>query len=175
MTRAYVGMGSNIDPEQNVRQALLLLREQVRIIGISTIYRTLPTERPDQPMYLNAVVAIETTLLPRDLKFLVLRQIEAKLGRVRTDDRFASRPIDLDLIVYDNLAVQERDLVLPDPEIAMRPFLALPLAELAPDLVLPGSSLAVRDAAAALTDREMTPAEDLTTSLRKEMLDEREP
>ncbi len=171
MTRAYVSMGSNIDPETNIRLAVHRFRQEqdLSLRSISTVYRTEPLGRAGQPPYYNCVVEIETAIPPLDLKFRVLRGIEAALGRVRTDDKYAARTIDLDLIVYDDLAIAAEGLTLPDPDILLRPFLAIPLQELAPDLILPGSKISINEAAAAMPRDSMTPLDGFTDLLRKDI------
>ena len=174
MTRAFVGIGSNIDPEVNVRSAILRLKETARVKAISTVYSTEPVGPPGQPPYYNCVVEIETDLAPRDLKFKMLRRIESELGRTRGIDRFAARTIDLDLVLYDDLVMATEDLTLPDPDILVRPFLAIPLQELAPGLVLPGSGLPISEAVLAQPRTGMAPLENYTERIRKEILHERE-
>src|SRR3990170_4754101 len=115
MPRAFVAVGSNIDPETNVRRALLLLAREVRLLGISTFYQTKPIDRPDQPPFYNGVIEIETELPPGELKHSLLRRIERELGRVRTEDKHAPRAIDLDLLLYDDVTLEEEGLRLPDP------------------------------------------------------------
>ena len=83
----YLAVGSNIDPEANLQAALTLLRGQVRVTGVSTVYRTPALGRPDQSDYLNAVWRVETALPPHRLRDEVLRPIEAALGRRRSADR----------------------------------------------------------------------------------------
>ncbi len=170
MTRAFVGVGSNIEPEVNVRKAVHLLSLRTRILGVSTVYLTEPEGRPEQPPYYNCVVEIEASLPPAELKHAVLRQIEDELGRKRSEDKFAQRTIDLDLIVYGDLVLRTEDLMIPDPDILRRPFLALPLSELAPELKLPGSRLEVKEAAAALPRDKMKPLTGYTDMLRREIL-----
>ena len=174
MTRAFISIGSNIDPEVNVRSAVLRLTETTRVKAISTVYRTEPVGPPGQPLYYNCVVEIETDLAPRDLKFKMLRRIESELGRTRGIDRFAARTIDLDLVLYDDLVIATEDLTLPDPDILVRPFLAIPLQELAPGLVLPGSGLPISEAVLAQPRTGMAPLENYTERIRKEILHERE-
>jgi 2-amino-4-hydroxy-6-hydroxymethyldihydropteridine diphosphokinase len=166
MPRAYLAVGSNLDPEDHVRRALRLLRERLRITAISSFFRTPPLGRPEQPDFLNGVVEVETDLPPRELR-AVLREIEAGLGRVRTADKFAARTIDLDLIVYAK--VKEKDPRLPDPEIAERDFLAVPLAELAPELRLPGRGETLAELAAALPREGLTALPAYTRELREEL------
>jgi 7,8-dihydro-6-hydroxymethylpterin-pyrophosphokinase len=112
------------------------------------------------------VAEIATELPPRALKFEVLRPIEAELGRRREEDRYAPRPIDLDLLLYDDVLLTEEGLVLPDPELWSRPFLAHPLHELAPGLVLPGGE-AIADVAARLPREEMHPLPEYTERVRE--------
>ncbi len=173
MARAFVSIGSNIEPETNVRSAILRLASAVRVTAISTVYRTEPVGPPGQPWFANCVVEVETDLAPRELKFRLLRGIESELGRTRSSDKFAARPIDLDLILYDELVMTTTDLVLPDPDIPQRPFLAVPLHELAPGLILPGSGLGIREAAASLSPNTMKPLSAFTKHLRKEFLHDR--
>jgi 2-amino-4-hydroxy-6-hydroxymethyldihydropteridine diphosphokinase len=170
MTRAFVSIGSNIDPEANLQSALQRLRSTVQVMAISTVYRTEPVGPPGQPWFYNCVAEIETDLPPRELKSTLLRRIEGELGRVRSSDKFAARTIDLDLILYDELVMTTRDLTLPDPEIPKRPFLAIPLKELSPGLVLPGSGIPIGDAADALYPNAMVPLAAYTEHLRKEFL-----
>ncbi|MEK4032093.1 2-amino-4-hydroxy-6-hydroxymethyldihydropteridine diphosphokinase [Methylocystis sp. IM3] len=156
MTRAYIGVGSNISPGANIKTAIRLLARQVRLVRFSTFYRTPAEGRPEQPDYINGVVVIETGLTPESLKHKVLRPIEHRLGRRRTDDTFAPRPIDLDLLLYGSQQVQTTDLRLPAEDIEKRAFVAIPLSEVAPDLMLPGTGISIRDIAAKFTNFHMT-------------------
>lgn len=173
MTRAFVSVGSNIDPAVNTERALHLLTRETLITNISTVYQTEALDRPEQPLYYNCVVEIATALPPRELKFHVLRTIEEKLGRTRSADKSAARTIDLDLIFYDDLVMHTDDLVLPDPDIARRPFLAVPLHELAPSLVLPGSGARIKEIVRAMSQQHMKPLHHYTGHIRKEILYER--
>jgi 2-amino-4-hydroxy-6-hydroxymethyldihydropteridine diphosphokinase len=170
MARAFIGIGSNIDPAENVRAAIRSLARQARLVGISTVYLTEALGRPDQPPYYNCVVEVETDVPPAELKFGLLRSIENGLGRQRTEDRYAARAIDLDLLVYGDLVLDMEGMRLPDPDILQRPFLAIPLFELAPDMVLVGYGLRISKVAASLTQDGMQPLKDYTRSLRKELL-----
>ena len=173
MARAFVGVGSNVDPAENVERAIYLLSATAKVRGISTVYLTEAVGRPGQPPYYNCVVELETEVMPAELKQQVLRRIEKELGRIRSNDRYAARTIDLDLILYDQLVTTTGDLTLPDPDIVRRPFLAIPLQELAPDLKLPGSDLRINEIAAALPQNAMKPLQDYTERLRKGTLHER--
>lgn len=147
----YIAVGSNIDPEENVPASVRLLALSVDIVAVSTFYWTAPLDRPEQARFLNGVVQITTNLEPRPLKFDVLRPIEARLGRVRGSDRHAARTIDLDVALWDDRVIDEEGLRIPDPDVRTRSFIAVPLLELAPDLVLPdtGERLASLPAATA--------------------------
>lgn len=173
MVRAFISIGSNIDPEHNVRESILRLGSAVQVKAISTVYRTEPVGSPGQPSFYNCVAEIETDLAPRDLKFRLLRRIEHELGRTRGSDKFAARTIDLDLILYDDLVMAGEDLTLPDPDIQHRPFLAIPLQELDPELVLPGSGMRISQVVSAQPRMDMMPLEKYTERLRKEILHER--
>lgn len=168
MARAFIGVGSNIEPEHNIRAAILRLAQDTRLLGLSMVYRTEALSRPEQPSYLNCVAEVETEALPLEVKHAILRPIENSLGRRRSDDKYASRTIDLDLIVYDDLVLDAPGMRLPDPDILVRPFLAIPLFELAPELVLPGLGLPIRDVAAGLSSEAMMPMEQFAMRLRKE-------
>ncbi|HEU0188985.1 MAG TPA: 2-amino-4-hydroxy-6-hydroxymethyldihydropteridine diphosphokinase [Gallionella sp.] len=168
MTRAFIGIGSNIEPEKNVRAAVLSLAQQTRVAGISSVYCTDALDHPEQPHYFNCVVEIETEATPAEMKHGILRPIENSLRRKRGEDKFAPRTIDLDLILYGDLAMDEEDIKLPDPEILERPFLAIPLFELAPDLVLAEYNLSIGEIAAKLSRNGMRPQEDYTRLLREE-------
>jgi 2-amino-4-hydroxy-6-hydroxymethyldihydropteridine diphosphokinase len=138
--KAYIGVGSNIDPEKNIKKALILLMGKVKISAVSTFYRTKPVGGKNQNDYLNGVWEITTDLPAKILKFVILKEIEDKLNRERSEDRNSSRTIDLDLLFYGNLKIQGNNLIIPDPDIYSRDFVAIPLMELAPDLILPDSN-----------------------------------
>jgi 2-amino-4-hydroxy-6-hydroxymethyldihydropteridine diphosphokinase len=157
MADAYIAIGSNIAPADNVRRAVELLAAEVRLTAVSTVYLTPAEGRPEQASYYNCVVAVRTELPAERLKAEVLRRIEERLGRVRSADKFAPRTIDLDLLVYDQLAVDSAELKLPDPQILTRPFVTVPLAELAPDLVLPRRDARMASLAANLPRDRMIP------------------
>jgi 2-amino-4-hydroxy-6-hydroxymethyldihydropteridine diphosphokinase len=141
MATAYIGVGSNLgDPERNVREALVLLgrEEGIRVLAVSTLRETDPVGYEKQPRFLNGAVALETELAPRELLDRLLA-IELRLGRVRGEGpRFGPRTIDLDLLVYGSETVDEPGLQVPHPRLGERFFALEPLAELAPELEIPG-------------------------------------
>jgi dihydroneopterin aldolase/2-amino-4-hydroxy-6-hydroxymethyldihydropteridine diphosphokinase len=141
----YIAVGSNIEPLDNIPRALIMLKSYVTITAISNFYKTSPVGGRKQPDFINGVVKIQTDSNPRQLKLDVLRKIEEKLGRVRSEDKFAPRTIDLDMILYGVTVLDEPDLCLPDPSIRLYPFVAAPLLELAPEIILPDSKTPLAD------------------------------
>jgi 2-amino-4-hydroxy-6-hydroxymethyldihydropteridine diphosphokinase len=169
MARAFLSVGSNIDPADNMKKALALLCRHAEIRGVSTVYLSPAEDRPEQAPYYNCVVEIETEIPPLTFKYSVLRKIEETMGRKRAEDRSAARTIDLDLILYGDMIMSAGGLTLPDPQIFRRAFVATPLHELSPELRLPGTGEAVAELAAALPGNTMTPLKDYTEILRKEL------
>jgi 2-amino-4-hydroxy-6-hydroxymethyldihydropteridine diphosphokinase len=169
MTRAYIGVGSNIDPERSVRRALELLCLDTPVSRVSNFYRTRPVARPEQDDFYNGVFEMDTWLGPRELRDFVLRRVEADLGRRRSADSHAARAIDLDIVLFGDVAVAEEGLVIPDPEIYKRAFLAVPLHELAPDAKLPGSGEELKKIVSAFTPHGMELLEDFTRILREDL------
>ncbi len=134
----YLGLGANLgDREKNLTEALKRL---ARIPGlsvnkISSVYETPPVGVTDQPPFLNMVVELNVSLSPREL-LEACQEIERDLGRVRTR-RWGPRPVDLDLLLWKDVTLRTADLELPHPRMLERQFVLVPLAEIAPDLVLP--------------------------------------
>ncbi|MDI6908039.1 MAG: 2-amino-4-hydroxy-6-hydroxymethyldihydropteridine diphosphokinase [Thermoanaerobacterales bacterium] len=146
MALAYIGLGTNLgDRRANLDRALALLDAApgVRVSRVASIYETAPVGYTAQPDFLNTVAEVETALAPADL-LAVMQRIEDELGRVRTV-RWGPRTIDLDLLLYDDLTLDNPALTVPHPRMAERAFVLVPLAELIPDRIL--SDRAVRDLA----------------------------
>lgn len=143
---AFIALGSNIEPTSHLPRAVELLGARLELCAVSRVYETEPVGADGVPAFLNAAVLAQTHLSPRALKYEVLRRVEARLGRVRSADRNAPRTLDLDLVLYSELILDDprHHLHLPDPEILTRAHLALPLADLAPSYRHPvtGESLA---------------------------------
>jgi 2-amino-4-hydroxy-6-hydroxymethyldihydropteridine diphosphokinase len=138
--KAYIGLGSNLgDREQAIRSALEGIAElpDTELVRVSSLYDTEPVGEVDQPNFLNAAVMVETELEPRTLLWNLML-IEKRLGRVRTQ-RWGPRTIDLDLLLYGDEIIEDDDLRVPHPEITRRSFVLVPLVELEPRLVHPGT------------------------------------
>jgi 2-amino-4-hydroxy-6-hydroxymethyldihydropteridine diphosphokinase len=134
VTRAFVGLGANLgDREATIRQAAALLGAA----RLSPIFETEPWGDPDQPKYLNAAAELETELGPRELLERLL-EIERRLGRVRDGRRYGPRTIDLDLLLYGDVVVDEPGLTVPHPRLAERLFALEPLFALDAGLFVPG-------------------------------------
>ncbi len=166
MTIAFLSLGSNIQPEKNILEAVRLLSKYVKILKVSTVYLTEPLLGRPQPKFYNCVVKIETDIEPGKLKHDVLRAIEERLGRKRTIDKYASRTIDIDIILYGKLQISIEDVTIPDPEISKRPFLAVPLCEIEPDLMVPGANKSIREIAFGFKDHKMTALPEYTRILQ---------
>lgn len=148
---AYIGLGSNLDePAVQLRRALTALGRLpgTRLVAVSSFYRNPPMGPQDQPDFVNAVAGLLTTLPAAEL-LAALQAIEDAQGRRRDGPRWGPRTLDLDLLVYGALRRDDEALVLPHPGIAARPFVVVPLHEIAPGLRLPGGASIERLAAAA--------------------------
>src|SRR5262249_18688662 len=134
VTVAYVGLGANLgDREKKILRAAELIEAR----RLSTVRETEPWGLVDQPRFLNAVAELDTKVTPRELLDRLL-EVERTLGRVREGPRWGPRAIDLDLLLYGARTVDEPGLHVPHPRLHERLFVLEPLAELAPDVVVPG-------------------------------------
>jgi 2-amino-4-hydroxy-6-hydroxymethyldihydropteridine diphosphokinase len=138
--RAFVGIGANLgNREETISRALELLGRQpgVHVLAVSALRETDPVGLTEQPRFLNGAVLVQTDLEPRALLDALLA-IERELGRTRDGPRFGPRTIDLDLLVFGEREVSEPGLTVPHPRLAERAFALEPLAELDPELEIPG-------------------------------------
>ena len=136
MGDVYLALGSNLgDREANLCKALSFLREGAELKSLSSIYETEPFGFLDQPMFLNAVCLIQTTLAPLQL-LTWIKEIEGKIGP-RAPFRNGPRAADIDLLLYEDLVLETPTLTVPHLSMADRAFVLVPLAEIAPDLVHP--------------------------------------
>jgi len=141
VTVAYIGFGSNLgDPTGQIaraREAVSGLPESEEV-AFSSLYRSDPMGPPDQPRYINAVMALRTRLPPFTL-LNCLQKIENDQGRVRTGERWGPRTLDLDILLYGRACIRTQTLTIPHYGMAQRPFVLYPLAEIAPEtLLIPG-------------------------------------
>jgi len=141
LVTAYLCLGSNLgEREENLRQALTLLSLKVNIEQVSSVYETEPVSilnrDKEQPWFLNIVCRIATNLPPEEL-LRFAKEIETRMGRVPSRRVNSPRPIDIDILFYDNKIMENQNLTIPHPRLADRAFVLIPLAEIAPDLVHP--------------------------------------
>jgi 2-amino-4-hydroxy-6-hydroxymethyldihydropteridine diphosphokinase len=137
--RAYIALGSNLqDPRRQVLNALQELAElpDTEIVARSSLYRTAPVGYDNQPDFINAAVELQTALTPHELLRQLLK-LESTHGRERPFPN-APRVLDLDVLMVDDLQIQDSELTLPHPRMHERGFVLLPLAEIAPQLEIPG-------------------------------------
>ncbi len=145
MTRAYIGLGSNLgDRTRVLRAAIDRLAHKVTVTAASSVYETAPWGRRDQPPFLNCCVAVDTSLAPRELLALLLG-VETELGRTRGEP-WGPRTIDLDLLLFGDEAITSADLVVPHPRLIERAFVLVPLAEIAPAARVSPAGPSVREA-----------------------------
>jgi 2-amino-4-hydroxy-6-hydroxymethyldihydropteridine diphosphokinase len=145
----YLGLGANLGNRQEaLRHALQLLQDsgRVTVCAVSSLYETAPMYVMDQPHFLNAVAQVETVLT-------LLKGVEDDLGRVARE-RYGPREVDLDILLYDELVLVTPQLTIPHQRMAERAFVLLPLAELAPHLVVAGTQSTVQELLGRLTFSE---------------------
>ena len=144
MAQVYLGLGANLNnPLAQLKFAIeqLAQHEQIAVTACSSFYASKPMGPQDQPDYVNAVVALTTSLAPESL-LDVAQRIEDASGRVRLR-RWGERTLDLDVLLYDALRIDTLRLTVPHPGLQQREFVVLPLAEIAPQLILPdGTAIA---------------------------------
>jgi 2-amino-4-hydroxy-6-hydroxymethyldihydropteridine diphosphokinase len=152
---AYIGLGSNLeDPLDQLRRAFADIDKlpDTRMVARSSLYRSAPIGLLDQPDFVNAVAKIETALTPQAL-LQALLHIEHQHGRERTI-RNAPRTLDLDVLLYDDMQLNEPGLTIPHPQMHLRAFVLRPLLEIAPDCMIPGIG-AVAMAARQCNDQQV--------------------
>lgn len=155
-TTAYIGLGSNLgDKEANIKKALELLEKNpcVQVKKVASFYKTAPLYVTKQDWFLNTVAEIKTSLNPHELLTL-LKTTEKDLDRTPTV-RWGPRTIDLDLLLYGSDKIKSPDLVVPHPRMTERAFVMVPLAEIAPNLCVPGRGRARELAHLLSTDQSV--------------------
>ncbi len=139
MITAYIAVGSNLgDPVAQAQQAINALKTlpKTQVTKVSSLYSSQPMGPQDQPDYINAVVEIHTELLPLDL-LEATQAIEQQQGRVRKDERWGARTLDLDILLYGNETIDDPRLTVPHYGMKVREFVLYPLAEIVPNFILP--------------------------------------
>jgi 2-amino-4-hydroxy-6-hydroxymethyldihydropteridine diphosphokinase len=147
---AYLGIGSNLgDRGANLDRALEMLSQRMKVNRVSSVYNTEPLDNPHQPRFLNIVCEVATRLTPEGLLTLA-KGIESKMGR--TGKTGEPRPIDIDILLYDDVVRDTPELVIPHPRMTRRAFVLVPLAEIAPDLVHPVAGKTIRELKEAIKE-----------------------
>jgi len=139
-TVAYIGLGSNLSsPETQLKAARLAITDLPGVceMAFSSLYRSPPMGPQDQPDYVNAVMAIGTDMSAIEL-LRCLQKIELDQGRVRKDQRWGARTLDLDILLYGQQMINQPDLIVPHYGLAERAFVLYPLQEIAPETEVPG-------------------------------------
>ena len=138
MSTVFLGIGTNLgDRESNLREAILKIEEHIgMVLKFSAVYETAPWGFDAENDFLNMAVMVETIYSPAELMEKIIG-IESMLGRDRNQDRYSSRIIDIDILFYNDLIINEKGLKIPHPLLHERRFVLVPLNELAPDLIHP--------------------------------------
>ena len=160
LTPAYVALGANLKrPQDQVRAGFeeLAMLPNTRLMAVSSLYRSAPVGYAEQPDFINAVASLETALTPRELLDALLA-IERRYGRAR-DFPNAPRTLDLDIVLYGETQVHEPGLSIPHPRMFERAFVVVPLAEIAPEAIVPGRGR-VRDLLAGVDRATLTRIEE---------------
>jgi 2-amino-4-hydroxy-6-hydroxymethyldihydropteridine diphosphokinase len=153
-TVIYLALGSNLgDRLANLDQAKKELSLKITINQISNAYETPPWGYESQPPFLNQVLSARTSLNPDEL-LLFAKGIEKKMGRLKT---FTNGPrlIDIDILLFGDQTIHEADLIIPHPRMLERAFVLVPLAEIAPNLVIPSTALSVRSCLRKINHKEI--------------------
>jgi 2-amino-4-hydroxy-6-hydroxymethyldihydropteridine diphosphokinase len=159
--QAFLALGSNIEPEKNLPLAIARIDVIGHQLAVSNVYQNPAIGPQPRPDFLNAAVLVESELSPLEIRGQ-LRDIEAELGRVRSDDKYAPRTIDLDLCLLGSTILNTPELVLPDPDLLTRAFLAVTMAELAPGFPHPITKEPLADIASRLRPgANLTPRPDV--------------
>jgi 2-amino-4-hydroxy-6-hydroxymethyldihydropteridine diphosphokinase len=160
VSTVFLGLGSNEgDRVRLIERALEALKRMVVVERISSIYETQPVGYRDQPWFLNLVCMGHTRLQPYDLLEFLL-EIETSLGRVRSENRFGPRTVDIDILAYEDRVIDREDLIVPHPHMTDRRFVLQPLAEIAPEWRHPVENKTAKELLDALNGEVVRPFAD---------------
>jgi 2-amino-4-hydroxy-6-hydroxymethyldihydropteridine diphosphokinase len=159
---AWLLLGSNIEPENNLRRAVAAIAQRDSLLAVSSVWQFPPADGSAQPDYWNAAVLIRTKKSPEEIHTGVIVPIEQSLRRVRSGDKFAARTMDIDLALYDDRIGEFSGRRLPHPDILTRAYVALPLAEISPEKIHPETGEPLRVIAGRLRDRSIPRKQDLS-------------
>ena len=144
---AYLSLGSNIEPEHNLQEAVAQLAQFGRVKAVSSVWQTTAVGFTEQPDFLNVAVLLETNLSARTIRQHAITQIENDLGRVRTENKNGPRTIDIDIMLFNHDVISIGSRRIPDPELLERSFVAIPMAEIAPDYLHPEAKITLAEIA----------------------------
>ncbi len=138
MSKLFLGIGSNLgDRESILKDAVAgIIKSIGPVVAASSVYETEPWGFRSENKFLNMVVEVDTSLTPVRVMGRILL-IESLLGRIRSEKKYSSRLIDIDILLYDDLIIDTKNLIIPHPRIPERKFVLVPLCEIAPDLIHP--------------------------------------
>jgi 2-amino-4-hydroxy-6-hydroxymethyldihydropteridine diphosphokinase len=159
---AWLLLGSNIEPENNLRRAVAAIAREDALMAVSSVWQSPPADGSAQPDYWNAAVLIRTEKSPEEIQAGVIAPIEQTLGRVRSADKFNARTMDIDLALYDDRIGEFSGRRLPHPDILTRAYVALPLAEISPEKIHPETGEPLRAIAERLRDKSVRRKQDLS-------------
>lgn len=164
----YLSLGSNIAPETNLPAAVKLLDELTEMVAVSSVWESQPVGFTKQANFLNAAAIVISPLSAARFKREVIRSIERQLRRVRSRNKNGPRTIDLDIILFNDDILTLAGSRIPDPELLVRPFLALPLAEIAPNYRHPETRQTLAELASQFVIRpeEMRVRPDISQALK---------
>lgn len=171
----YIGIGSNIEPEINIYKSLFLLKNYLNINNISPVFITHPIGvKEKQPDFFNCVIEtnLKQKLTPFELKFNILRNIETELKRVRTMDKYVPRTIDLDILLFEDIIINTKELTIPDPDIFTRDFLFAGLLYLNPNIIIYPRNVSLSEMAYNYEINKLKINDPFTEKLRKELINE---
>lgn len=155
MNRIVISLGSNINKEINLPEAVRLLRLKCQVVAVSSVYETLPVGLEQQPVFWNAAAIVQTEMDPVAFKRDILSWIEGQLKRRRTADRNAPRTIDVDMTLFNNDVLDlDETHHIPDPDLLRFPHVSVPVAELLPAISHPETGESLKELSARLIDKE---------------------